>query len=123
MAEWYDDPCFDEMTEVIDGRTFRGDDWRRMMRLKEEARVQVVPVAVVQFRQEALKTAIKEGRFSSPILVPEPTNPHDPNAIRVEINNQHVGYVPRGTQVSPDSRAHICKWSIEPLHVWLAVEC
>ena len=28
-------------------------------------------------------------------LVPEPTNPHDPNAIKVLINNLHIGYVPR----------------------------
>ncbi len=27
-------------------------------------------------------------------LVPEPTNPHDPNAIMVLINNIHVGYIP-----------------------------
>lgn len=28
-------------------------------------------------------------------LRPEPTNPHDPNAIMVLINNIHVGYVPQ----------------------------
>lgn len=28
-------------------------------------------------------------------LRPEPTNPHDPNAIMVLINNVHVGYVPK----------------------------
>lgn len=28
-------------------------------------------------------------------LIPEPTNPHDPNAIKVLINNVHIGYVPR----------------------------
>lgn len=27
-------------------------------------------------------------------LVPEPSNPHDPNAIKVELNNVHVAYVP-----------------------------
>lgn len=27
-------------------------------------------------------------------LIPEPTNPHDPNAIKVVIANIHVGYVP-----------------------------
>lgn len=32
-------------------------------------------------------------------LVPEPTNPHDPNAIKVELNGLHVAYVP----------AHLCK--------------
>lgn len=29
------------------------------------------------------------------VLVPEPTNQHDPNAIKVMINNIHVGYVPK----------------------------
>ena len=32
-------------------------------------------------------------------LVPEPTNQHDPNAIKVELNGIHVAYVP----------AHLCK--------------
>ena len=33
--------------------------------------------------------------ISEPVqLVPEPTNPHDSNAIKVMINNIHVGYVP-----------------------------
>lgn len=30
------------------------------------------------------------------VLVLEPTNPHDANAIRVEINGLVVGYIPRG---------------------------
>lgn len=28
-------------------------------------------------------------------LEPEPTNPHDPNAIKVLVDGRHVGYVPR----------------------------
>lgn len=36
-------------------------------------------------------------------LVPEPTNPHDPNAIRVEANGVHIGYIKAG------STAHIHK--------------
>jgi hypothetical protein len=28
-------------------------------------------------------------------LVPEPDNPHDPNAVRVEIDGRYVGYLPR----------------------------
>lgn len=28
-------------------------------------------------------------------LIPEPTNPHDPDAIKVQIAGQHIGYVPR----------------------------
>ena len=53
MADWYNDPVFDDMTEVIDGREFQGDDWRRMMRLKEKANVEVVPVAGVTFHKDA----------------------------------------------------------------------
>lgn len=30
-------------------------------------------------------------------LVPEPTNPHDKFAVRVEIDGTHVGYLPRGS--------------------------
>lgn len=30
-------------------------------------------------------------------LVPEPTNPHDRWAVRVEIDGRHVGYLPRGS--------------------------
>jgi len=29
------------------------------------------------------------------MLVPEPRNPHDPNAVAVFIDGRHVGYVPR----------------------------
>ena len=33
-------------------------------------------------------------------LIPEPTNPHDPNAIRVEIDGKLVGYLPREKAVA-----------------------
>ena len=122
MTNWYEDPIYDNMVETIDGKTFKGDDWRRLMRLKEESTVEVVPVAGISFHQQELKTAMI-GAPSAPRLVPEPTNVHDPNAIRVEINDHHVGYIPKGKPISPDSRAHICKWSLDPPHVWLAVEC
>lgn len=37
-------------------------------------------------------------------LYPEPSNPHDPNAIKVEHNGTLLGYVPRArTDVSPYS--------------------
>lgn len=40
-------------------------------------------------------------------LVPEPRNPNDPNAVRVEIDRLTVGYLPRpvAAQVSPLLRA------------------
>ena len=118
---WFDDPSFDDMVEVVDGKTFKGDDWRRLMRLKEESKVQVIPVVGITFRQDALKMAM--GGPPSPNLIPEPENEYDPNAIRIEIGGHHVGYVPRGKPLSPDSRAHVCKWGLDPPHVWLAVEC
>ena len=118
---WHDDPVFDHMVEVVDGKTFKGDDWRRLMRLKEDSKVEVVSVSGVTFRKDALKSAM--GRPPSPTLVTEPENEHDANAIRVEIGGNHVGYIPRGKPVSPDARVHICKWGLDPPHVWLAVEC
>lgn len=30
-------------------------------------------------------------------LIPDPTNPHDPNAIKVIIDEQHVGYIKAGS--------------------------
>lgn len=30
-------------------------------------------------------------------LIPDPTNPHDPNAIKVVIDGQHVGYIKAGS--------------------------
>ena len=35
-----------------------------------------------------------EGRLTVD-LIPEPDNPHDPNAIRVYMNGKHIGYVPK----------------------------
>lgn len=34
---------------------------------------------------------------SSVLLVPEPENEHDPNAIKVIIDNVHVGYIKKGS--------------------------
>ena len=122
MTSWFDDPSFDDMVEVVDGKKFMGNDWRRLMSIMEETnKVRVVPVAGITFHQDSLKIAMKGP--PSLALVPEPENQHDSNAIRVEIGGNHVGYVPRGKNVSPDSRAHVCKWSMDPPHVWLAVEC
>ena len=33
-------------------------------------------------------------------LIPEPSNPHDANAVRVEIDGRLVGYLPRASAVS-----------------------
>jgi len=34
------------------------------------------------------------------VLVPEPTNPHDPNAVMVQVGGLLVGYLPRQSAVS-----------------------
>lgn len=39
-------------------------------------------------------------------LVPEPTNEHDPNAVRVEVKGILIGYVKRGS-CSQIGRAHV----------------
>ena len=41
--------------------------------------------------------------YAHPALVPEPDNPHSPNAIRVEADGVHIGYIKSG------SAAHIHK--------------
>lgn len=55
--------------------------------------------------QEALRELVEdaEGEVRHPVdaaLVPEPENPHDPNAIRVEIEGRLVGYLPRAQAVA-----------------------
>jgi hypothetical protein len=114
---WYDDPIFDDTEEVVDGKRFRGDDWRRLMRVKEaNPAAKVISVAGVTYR----RAAIEKMTSSTAILVPEPDNKHDPNAIRVEVGGQHVGYVPRGASVSPQ-HAPVMKWGVDPPFVWIAV--
>lgn len=49
-------------------------------------------VAGISYCQEAAECC---GTGDPVRLVPEPENPFDPNAIRVEINGRKVGYVPR----------------------------
>ena len=34
------------------------------------------------------------------LLIPEPSNPHDPNAVMVQIDGQLVGYLPRDEAVA-----------------------
>ena len=120
---WYDDPIFDDAEEVVDGKRFRGDDWRRLMRVKEaNPAAKVLSVAGVTYR----RTAIEKMTSTMATLVPEPDNKHDPNAIRVEVGGQHVGYVPRGASVSPhrdcdQQTAPVVKWGLDPPFVWIAV--
>jgi hypothetical protein len=52
-------------------------------------------VAGISFRKEACRVVHGLGVPDMATLVPEPTNPYDPNAIAVHMHGQHVGYVPR----------------------------
>ncbi|HEX9351421.1 MAG TPA: HIRAN domain-containing protein [Gaiellaceae bacterium] len=62
----------------------------------EDPRILVLPVAGVSFRIEALEdSSFDPGRPLA--LVPEPENPHDPNAVGIwnEGRTLQLGYVPR----------------------------
>jgi hypothetical protein len=51
-------------------------------------------VAGVQFHQlKTIADQIKQGDFLQ--LVPEPTNQYDPNAVVIEYQGFHLGYVPK----------------------------
>jgi len=125
MCDWYDDPVFDSMRETIDGYVFEGDDWRRLMGLRERGNVRIIHVAGVTFRLESLKTAMETPGHPTAFLVADPTNRHDKNAIKVMVNGQHVGFVPKScnTDISPDASVHVAKMSSDPPHVALVVEC
>ena len=81
----------------------------------EDPRILVVPVAGVSFRPESLDDpSVDPGRRLA--LVPEPDNPHDPNAVAVwnEERTLQVGYVPRETApaLAGDEQA-VSLWRVE----------
>lgn len=59
-----------------------------------------VQVAGESFHEDAI-AAVDESRppgsLLDAVLVPEPDNPHDSNAVAVYINSEHVGFLPRET--------------------------
>lgn len=62
-------------------------------------------IAGVKFRpnaEAALAAAAPDCEFT---LAPEPTNQHDPNAVKVLLGEEHVGFVPR--DVAPEIGALI----------------
>ena len=81
----------------------------------EDPRIRVVPVAGVSFRPEAVvDSSFDPGRLLT--LVPEPDNPHDPNAVAVwnEDRTLQAGYVPR--EVAPElagDEQGISLWRVE----------
>jgi hypothetical protein len=81
----------------------------------EDERIKVVPVAGVSYRAEALDDlSFEPGRRLS--LVPEPENPHDPNAVGIwnEARTLQLGYVPAETapDVGGDEQA-VSLWRVE----------
>lgn len=58
-----------------------------------------VQVAGESFHEDAIRAAESSSPGSplAAVIVPEPDNAHDPNAVAVYVNGQHVGYLPRET--------------------------
>lgn len=52
-------------------------------------------IAGMYHHKPAIKAVLDDGSYEGPCdLIPEPENQFDPNAIRIEINGELVGYVP-----------------------------
>jgi hypothetical protein len=114
MAAWYDDPCFDDASDMAGVYEFRGDSWRRLQSLKERGVPcdRVVEVAGVTFRKTAIDGVLRAG-VGAATLEAEPDNKCDSNAIKVKVNDAHVGYIParmamrlHTSSVTP----HVCAW-------------
>ena len=119
--DWYEDPVFDNEEEVYCGKTFKGEDWRRLQFWKEQGMADLLSVAGTTFKREGIEKVVNMSHKTVQ-LVKEPDNRYDKNAIKVEVSGQHVGYVPKGKQLSPDARVNVCKVGLEPNpYVWLAV--
>ena len=113
---------FDDMVEIVDGVRFQGDAWHSLQTFKEAGTpvTRVLRVAGTTFRRAAIEQVVQEG-VTSTQLVPDPTNAHDPNAVKVLVNGWRVGYVPRGEDVP--TRAAVCHVAAAPLPmVWLSVD-
>lgn len=95
----------------------------------EDPRLRVVPAAGVTYRPEALPDpSFDPGRRLA--LVPEPSNPHDPNAVGIwnEERTLQVGYVPAAVapELAGDEQA-LSLWRVEgglrvlivPADAWL----
>jgi hypothetical protein len=76
-----------------------------------------VDVAGTTYRQDALwRVAIKRGRGIQhegykAKLVPEPRNQHDPNAVKVMLGRQHIGYIPKRMTSSYRAGVYHCELS------------
>lgn len=57
-----------------------------------------IPVAGESYHLEAIReweASVRSGQPPEAVLIPEPTNPHDPNAVAVHTAGGVVGYLPR----------------------------
>jgi hypothetical protein len=97
----------------------------------EDERIRVVPVAGVSYRADALDDpSFDPGRLLA--LVPEPENPHDPNAVAIWNAGRtlQLGYVPAATapELAGDEQA-VSLWRVEgglrvllaPADAWLGL--
>ena len=118
--EWFEDPIFDNAEERFCGKLFKGESWRALQFLRDRGLVKdVIFVAGTTFRRDAVKGVQHHSKVK---LEPEPTNQHDPNALKVVVSGEHVGYIPRDKPISPCARVNLLKWGMDPTpHVWLAV--
>lgn len=85
-------PGCDQQRYTVAGTSFRMDAILRMGSPNPDFKLDKGPL----YRKGLLDVPVFEYIFP-PVtaeLVPEPTNAHDPNAIKVIMNGVHVGYVP-----------------------------
>ena len=99
-----------------------GEAWRRLQALRHAHGdpKSVLRVAGVTFRQDALE-AVRRDASGECAFVPEPSNPADPAAVRVEVGGKHVGYVPRGTHVDAAATPRLLSIGTTYPHVWIAL--
>ena len=130
MDAWYDDPCFDDTHEVIDGKVVRGDAWRRAMMLREEAarravKLELVSVAGVTFRENAVRECVNEGATGAEVHLQWEERDDDTLATQVYVGDKMIGYLPKamGERRGRVFGARVLKAGMEPVsHVWLFAE-
>ena len=72
-----------------------------MAAVAREAKL-VFSVAGTTFHSNAVKSAQDKTDVA---IIPEPENPFDSSALRVEVGGCHVGYVPRGKKLCHRTRS------------------
>ena len=119
--QWYEDPIFDNTQDSFCRKNFYGDDWRRLQCLKEECKVQhLICLAGTSFYQEGIQLASEKRGLDIKLVAED--NKFDPNATRVDVNGETVGYIPKGMSVNLRQKYHMVKWGFDTKkpHVWIA---